>query len=150
MVLTSKTRLDKRKLEIKEVRKEKQITTSENHDKKCFTAVETSTKDEASAPKKPQPKSHLLSKMETMQQLNYALLEKVKNNEEAILILEGKEKKYIEAITILEENVENLGRDTSSKEKGDLETQTSVDPGETELHFPCRICIYMLLHVSRN
>ena len=81
--------------------------------------------------------------METMQQLNDALLEEVKNNEEAILILEGKEKKYIEAITILEEKVENLRRETSSKAKGDFETQTSVDPGETELQLPCRICIYV-------
>ena len=83
--------------------KEKQITTSKNHDKKCFTAVETSTKDEISAPNKPQTKSYLLSKMETMKQLNNALLEEVKNNEEAILIQEGKEKKYIEFITFLEE-----------------------------------------------
>jgi hypothetical protein len=34
MAITSKTRLGKRKLEIKEVRKETQITASEKHDKK--------------------------------------------------------------------------------------------------------------------
>ena len=33
--------------------------------------------------------------METMKQLKYARLEEVKNNKEAIVILEGKEKKYI-------------------------------------------------------
>ena len=94
-------------------------------------------------PNKPQTKSDLLSKMETIKQLNDALLEEVKNNEEAILILEGKENEYIEAIKILAEKVENLRRDTSSKANGDLETQTSLDTGETELQLPFRICIYV-------
>ena len=77
-----------------------------------------------------------------MKQLNDALLEEVKNNKEAILILEGKGNEYIEAIKILEEKIENLGRETSSKANGALETQTSLDPGETKLQLPCRICIY--------
>ena len=54
MTLTSKTRVAKRKLEIKEVRKEKQTTTSKKHDKKCFTKVDdTSQNNDAidSAPK---------------------------------------------------------------------------------------------------
>ena len=76
-----------------------------------------------------------------MKQLNAALLEEVKNNEEAIW--EGKENEYIEAIKILEEKVENLRRETSSKANRDLETQTSLDPEETELQLPCRICIYL-------
>jgi hypothetical protein len=37
MVLGTKTRLAKRKLEVQEVRKEKQTVTSKKHDKKCFT-----------------------------------------------------------------------------------------------------------------
>ena len=45
-----------------------------------------------------------------MKQLNGALLEEFKNDEEAILILEGTENEYIEAIKILEEKVENLRR----------------------------------------
>ena len=36
MTLPIKTRLAKRKLEIKEVRKEKQTVTSKKHDKNCF------------------------------------------------------------------------------------------------------------------
>jgi hypothetical protein len=44
MVLTSKTRLGKRKLEIKEVRKEKQEIASKKHDKKCFAPVVTCNK----------------------------------------------------------------------------------------------------------
>ena len=122
MVLTSKTRLGKRKLEINEVRKEKQTTTSKKHYKKCFAAVENPDKNKISAPSKIQTKSDMLAKMETMKQLNDALLEEVKNNEEAILILEGKENEYIEAIKILVEKVKNLRRDTSSKANGDLET----------------------------
>ena len=70
MVITSKTRLGKRKLEIKEVRKENQITTSKKHDKKCFAPIETSTKEEVSAPRKPETKSELLDNMKLMQQLN--------------------------------------------------------------------------------
>ena len=143
MVLTSKTRLGKRKLEINEVRKEKQTTTSKKHDKKCFAAVENPDKNKISAPSKIQTKSDMLAKMETMQQLNDALLEEVKNNEEAIAILEGKEKKYEEAIKSLEERVKNLKSETSLKSQVDLETQTSSNPGDTEPQIPCRLCIYV-------
>ena len=59
------------------------------------------------------------------------------------ILPEGKENEYIEAIKILEEKVENLRRETSSKANRDLETQTSLDPEETELQLPCRICIYV-------
>jgi hypothetical protein len=142
MVLTSKTRLGKRKLEINEVRKEKQTTTSKKHDKKCFAAVENPAKNKISAPK-PQTKSDMVAKMETMQELNDALLEEVKNNEEAIAILEGKEKKYQEAIKSLEERVKNLKSETPLKSQVDLETQTSSNPGDTEPQIPCRLCIYV-------
>ena len=83
MVLTSKTRLGKRKLEIKEVRKEKQITTSRKHDKTCFATTETAAKEEVSAPRRPQTKADLLNKMETLNELNDALLEEVKSNKKA-------------------------------------------------------------------
>ena len=46
MTLTNKTRVAKRKLEIKEVRKEKQITTSKKHDKKCFTKVDDASQND--------------------------------------------------------------------------------------------------------
>ena len=45
MTLTTKTRLGKRKLEIKEVRKENQKETSNKHDRKCLEFSERSTKD---------------------------------------------------------------------------------------------------------
>ena len=45
MVLGTKTRLAKRKLEVQEVRKEKQTVTSKKHDKKCFTNNDNSGKD---------------------------------------------------------------------------------------------------------
>ena len=72
MVLPSKTRLGKRKLEVKEVRKEKQVEASKKHDKKCF--AETT-------------KPLLKSDVDLTEQLNDALLEEVKNNERAIQIL---------------------------------------------------------------
>ena len=116
MVITSKTRLGKRKLEIKEVRKENQITTSKKHDKKCFAPT---SMEEVSAPRKPETKSELLDKMKLTQQLNDALLEEVKNNEEAIVILEGKEKKHIAIIKSLEERIEKLKREISPKSSSD-------------------------------
>ena len=143
MVLPSKTRLSKRKLEIKEVRKEKQITTSRKHDKKCFETMETASKEEISAPRRPQTKADLLDKMESMKELNDALLEEVKSNEEAITNLEGKEKMYIESIKSLEEKIEKLRMETSRKSNCDLKTQTSLDPGDLDLQIPCRICIYV-------
>ena len=45
MTLVTKTRLAKRKLEIKEVRKENQKDTSKKHDRKCLEYTERSTKD---------------------------------------------------------------------------------------------------------
>ena len=103
-----------------------------------------------SGPKKPPTKADLIAELKLAKddlklnkELNDALLEEVKNNEKAIEILERKEKKYIEAIKHLEEKVENLRRETSSNSTSDLETQTSMDPGETELQLPCRICIYV-------
>ena len=109
MVITSKTRLGKRKLEIKEVRKENQITTSKKHDKKCFAPTETSTKEKVSAPRKPETKSDLLDKMKLVEQLNDALLEEVKNNEEAI----GKEREEAHC------SYQKLGRKDRKVENGD-------------------------------
>jgi hypothetical protein len=102
MFITSKERLGKRKLEIKEVRKENQIKTSKKHDKKCFAQTETSTKEKVSATRKPETKSDLLDEMKMVEQLNDAFLEEAKNNEKAIVALEKKEKKHIAAIKSLE------------------------------------------------
>ena len=55
---------------------------------------------------KPPTKSDLLDKIDLMKQLNDALLEEVKRNEEATSILDGKEKKYVDAIISLEERLE--------------------------------------------
>ena len=43
--MTTKTRLAKRKLEIKDVRKSNQKDTSKKHDRKCLEFSERSTKD---------------------------------------------------------------------------------------------------------
>ena len=43
--LTSKTRLGKRKQEVKEIRKENQTTTSKKHDKKCLETNKSATKE---------------------------------------------------------------------------------------------------------
>ena len=137
MVLTSKTRLGKRKLEVKEVRREKQEIASKKHDKKCFAPVETCGKEELFAPRKAQPKSDLLK------ELNDALLEEVKNNEEAIKILKAKEIKHLKTIKCLEDRVENLTRETSPKLQCDLQTQTSLDPGDPTVQIPCRICLHV-------
>ena len=143
MVITSKTRLGKRKIEIKEIRKENQITTSKKHDRKCFSPPETSTKEKVSAPMKPETKSDLLDKMKLVEQLNDALLEEVKHNEEAIVALEKKEKKHIAAIKSLEERIEKLKTEIIPKSNSDSGTQTSLDPGNSELQIPCNICIYV-------
>ena len=33
--------------------------------------------------------------------------------------------------------------ETSPKSNSDLETQTLLDPGDSDLQIPCRICIYV-------
>ena len=134
MVLANRTRLAKRKLEIQEVRKENQTSTSKKHDKTCLGKDKKLEKDSDSL----------------LKELNDALLEEVKLNEKAIAILEGKEKKYIAAVKSLEEMLERLRMETSPKSNSDLETQTLLDSGESDLQIPCRICIYMLLHVRRS
>lgn len=140
MVLPSKTRLGKRKLEVKEVRKEKQVIASKKHDKKCFPEIGISSKEET---RKPLLKSDLLDKMDLTEQLNDALLEEVKNNEKAIQILEDKEKKYVERIKILEERVEFLKKKSSPESFSDFGMQTSKDAGDFEPQIPCQICIYV-------
>ena len=96
------TRVAKRKLEIKEVRKEKQTTTSKKHDKNCFTKVEdTSKNDDATGnvtKTSNKTKADLIEEMYLLKELNEALLEEVKSNEETIANLDKKEKKFMEAI----------------------------------------------------
>ena len=89
MTLPGKTRLAKRKLEIKEVRKEKQTVTSKKHDKNCF-------KDENAEDSKD---------IDLLKQLNDALLEEVKSNEKAIENLKKKEKKYEQDIEDLKQKL---------------------------------------------
>ena len=125
MVLANRTRLAKRKLEIQEVRKENQTTTSKKHDKTCLGKDKKLEKDSDSL----------------LKELNDALLEEVKSNEKAIAILEGKEKKYIAAVKSLEEMLEKLRMETSPKSNS--ETQTLLDSRESDLQIPCRICIYV-------
>ena len=78
-----------------------------------------------------------------MQELNDALLEEVKNNEEAIKILEEKERKYLKTIKSLEDTVVNLKMVATHTSKSDSETQTSSDPGDPEVQIPCRICLHV-------
>ena len=98
MTLPNKTRLAKRKLEIKEVRKDKQTGTSKNHDKKCFIIQDVAPKSSNKT------KAEIFDDMDLIKQLNDALLEEVKTNEEAIANLERKEKKYVADIKELEKN----------------------------------------------
>ena len=109
MTLPSKTRLAKQKLEIREVRKEKQTTTSKKHDKKCFKNVDDTDENKiiiGPAPKtSPKTKIELLEEMHLLKELNEALLEEVKSNEETIANLENKERKFVEAIKALEDKI---------------------------------------------
>ena len=163
MTLTSKTRVAKRKLEIKEVRKEKQTTTSKKHDKKCFTKVDdTSQNNDAidSAPKTSnKTKAELLEELYLLKELNEALLEEVKSNEENIANLEKKEKKYVEAIRALEDEIKQKPLELLTKgcqtddnavplfcEECDYPSETLYDLGEhmgefhSGLRIPCNIC----------
>ena len=77
MTLPIKTRLAKRKLEIKEVRKEKQTVTSKKHDKNCFNEKNVEVLDDTDT--------------NLLKELNNALVEEVKANEKAMDILKKKE-----------------------------------------------------------
>ena len=89
MTLPSKNRLAKRKLEIKEVRKEKQTVTSKKHDKNCFKDKIVEDSED----------------LDYLKQLNDALLEDVKSTEKEIENLKKKEKKYEEEIKDLKQKL---------------------------------------------
>ena len=115
MTLTSKTRLGKRKLEIN------------------GTAPKTSSKS----------KAELLDELEEMhllKELNEALLEEVKTNEETITNLKKKEKKSVEAIKNLEQKIEKQQSSKVSiqKDKQTAGTQTQYTDIMlcTECEFP--------------
>ena len=142
MTQTNKTRLAKRKLEITGVRKEKQTMTSKKHDKDCFATLNDVSKDEniaASAPKTSnKTKVALLEEMHLMKQLNDALLEEVKENEEKIANLNKKEQKFLAVIKDLKEK----SLKQNHAENSQKETQTLVGLDD-RLFIPCNICIYM-------
>ena len=131
MTLPNKTRLAKRKLEIKEVRKEKQTATSKKHDKKCFTVENPSPKVSNKT------KAEILEDMDLMKQLNDALLEEVKANEEAIAKLERKEKKYIADIKDLEQKLEISNRSTNDVISSGSQTQFNDIKLCSECEYPC-------------
>ena len=108
MTLTTKTRLGKRKLEIKEVRKENQKDTSKKHDRKCLEFSERSTKDV------------LLKQLRVLQDKISLLDEEKKAAEENIDQLKAENHKQNETNTCLEEQIINM--EEGIKE----ETQISV------------------------
>ena len=144
MTLPIKTRLAKRKLEIKEVRKEKQTVTSKKHDKNCFNEKNVKVLDDTDT--------------DLLKELNDALLEEVKANEKAIENLKKKEKKYLEDIKNLTQKIEkdkqpkvNAGCQTDDAdllfcEECEFPAETLFELGEhvgefhTGLRIPCNFC----------
>ena len=78
-----------------------------------------------------------MDKLKLTNELNDALLEEVKENEQAITILKGKEKKHLEAIKSLEEKIAKL---KTEKDLKSSECQTFSE----QIQIPCSKC----LHVS--
>ena len=118
MTLTSKTRLGKRKLEMKEVRKENHTATSKKHDKNCLE------------PKKTSASSHLKSPLEALQ-FKYDVLDiENKKNVEEIGILKQK-------IKLMEEN--QIG--SKKPDQKSIGVQT-VEFTKTEEMLFCAECEY--------
>ena len=111
MTLPYKPRLAKRKLEIKEVRKEKQTATSKKHDKSCFRVEKAGDNDHKSSTK---TNDESMENEDLQKQLNDALLEEVKASEKAIANLERKEKKYVAQIKELEQKLEKSKQESSA------------------------------------
>ena len=114
MVLPNRTRLGKRKLEIKEVRKENQTVTSKKHDKRCLENKKSPSEDTFKL------------QLKTLQDK-----------------IDDLEKEKVTAEAAIKDLRSKLKVATSPKSSMDLETQTSVDPGDSESQIPCRICIYV-------
>ena len=116
MTLTPRTRLAKRKLEIKEVRKENQTTTSKKHDKKCLENVANSTEVTLSIRIKA-----LQDKIDTLEQEKRAteiVVEDLKNKMKAMEVTKA----------------EGMGKEVSKKEIG-------VQSDTTDIMF-CHECEY--------
>jgi hypothetical protein len=102
MTLTTKTRLGKRKLEIKEVRKENQKETSKKHDRKCLEFSERSTKDV------------LLKQLRVLQEKIVELDKEKKATEENINKLKAENDKQNEKNQCLEEQIVKLVNEMKS------------------------------------
>ena len=137
MTYTNKTRLAKRKLEIKEVRKDKQITTSKKHDKTCFEIAENTPKTSTKT------KAALLEEMDMLRQMNEALLEDVQTSDKQIANLEKKEQMFQETIKELKEKLSK--QNPTDKIITSIETQTSVGmiKPDDPLLISCNFCIYV-------
>ena len=103
MTLTTKTRIAKRKLEIKEVRKENQKDTSKKHDRKCFEFSERSTKDV------------LLKHLRVLEDKISMLDEEKKASEDIIDKLKTENHKQNETNTCLKEQITELKNKVNSQ-----------------------------------
>jgi hypothetical protein len=126
MTLTTKSRLSKRKLEVREVRKENQKETSKKHDRKCFEFSERSTKDALL--------KHLRVLEEKVAQLD-------KEKEESIEVIEklkAENIKHTEANTCLQEKLTALESETNSNNSKPNVVQTSTG----DILMLCNECEY--------
>lgn len=121
MIPTTKTRLAKRKLEIKEVRKENQKETSKKHDKRCFEFTEKTTKDV------------LLKQLRVLQDKINELDREKKISEELINKLKDENAKHIETNQSLEVKIKNLE---------DSSTPNVIKTDSGELLMLCNECEY--------
>ena len=138
MALIAKTRLSKRKYEMQNTRKENQTETSKKHDKRCIVNPKENSKHvEPNKTGTNDDFKIMKDKLKLTNELNDALLEEVKENEEAIKILQAKEKKHVEAIKSLEENITKLKSEKVLKSSA--ETQTVYEFQD----IPCKDCIYV-------
>ena len=109
-----------------------QTLTSKKHDKKCFE----NTTEDLIADLKDANDNLKLNK-----ELNDALLEEVKDNEKAIKILKGKEKKHLESIKSLQAKVEKL---QIEKSLNSTECQTILE----DINIPCNKSIYIARRIN--
>ena len=112
MTLVTKTRLAKRKLEIKEVRKENQKDTSKKHDRKCLEYTERSTKDV------------LLKQLRVLQEKIIELDKEKKASEERIDILKAENDQHNVEKKSLEEKIMKLENETNTFQPNVVKTDT--------------------------
>ena len=126
MTLTTKSRLAKRKLEVKEVRKENQIGTSKRHDKNCFEISERSSKDV------------LLKQLRVLQDKIVELDKEKEETEEHINQLKVENAKQNERNKCLEEEIFKLG----NKNKSNASQPNVVKTLTGEIIMFCNKCEY--------